>query len=110
MNNDHDDDDHDDDADTAPVLVYIVDAETQELIETALNCIVSLSDAQVDPDSGGALLAIADALAERFGIPRIDVVETVHTDDNGDEEIIFSPLGRSIMPDTDEEEPPTTTK
>jgi hypothetical protein len=109
MNNDNNHDDHDDhdSNDSGPVLVYILDAETQELIETALNCIVSLSDAQIDPNSGEALMAIADALAERFGIPRIDVVETVHTDDNGDEEIIFSPKSGSILPDTDEEEPPT---
>ena len=109
MNKDNHDDDHEDDDsnDAGPVLVYILDAETQELIETALNCIVSLSDAQIDPQSSDSLMAIADALAERFGIPRIDVVETVHTDDNGDEEIIFSPKSGSILPDTDEEEPPT---
>ena len=83
--------------------VYIVDEATQELLETALNCMITLSDAQIDPNVGDALVAIADSLAERFAINRFEVEETIHTDENGEEEIIYKPKG-GIMPDTDDEE------
>ena len=83
--------------------VYIVDEATQELLETALNCMITLSDAQIDPAVGDALVAIADSLAERFAINRIEVEETIHTDENGEEEIIYKPKG-GIMPDNDDEE------
>ena len=106
MNNDNDnnhDDDDDDDSSPEETPVYIVDDATEELLMTALNCMVTLADAQIDPMSGDALIAIADELAERFAIDRFEVEETVHTDDNGDEEIIYSPKGGSIMPDQEED-------
>ena len=105
MNNDNDnndDEDHDDSTEETPV--YIVDDATEELLMTALNCMVTLADAQIDPMSGDALIAIADEIAERFAIDRFEVVETVHTDDNGDEEIIYSPKGGSVMPDLDDDD------
>jgi hypothetical protein len=95
------DDDKDEDAIESPV--YIVDGETQTLIETALNCLVTLSECQVDPSAGDALLAIADELADRFGIDRTEVVETVHTTEDGDE-IIYRPAGGSILPDPEDDE------
>jgi hypothetical protein len=82
--------------------VYIVDDATQELLETALNCMITLSDAQIDPAAGDALAAIADSLAERFAINRFEVEETVHTHEDGEEEVIYKPKG-GIMPDNDEE-------
>jgi hypothetical protein len=100
-NNDDDDEDHDDSPEETPV--YIVDDATEELLMTALNCMVTLADAQIDPMSGDALIAIADEIAERFAIDRFEVEETVHTDDNGEEEIIYSPKGGSIMPDLDDD-------
>jgi hypothetical protein len=103
MNNNNDDDDEDHDDSTEETPVYIVDDATEELLMTALNCMVTLADAQIDPISGEALIAIADELAERFAIDRFEVEETVHTDDNGDEEIIYSPKGGSIMPDQEED-------
>ena len=103
MNNDNHDDD-DDDSSPEETPVYIVDDATEELLMTALNCMVTLADAQIDPMSGDALIAIADELAERFAIDRFEVEETVHTDDNGDEEIIYSPKGGSIMPDLDDDD------
>ena len=105
MNNDNDNHDDDEDHDDSPeeTPVYIVDDATEELLMTALNCMVTLADAQIDPMSGDALIAIADELAERFAIDRFEVEETVHTDDNGDEEIIYSPKGGSIMPDQEED-------
>jgi hypothetical protein len=103
MNNDnHDDEDHDDSS-QEETPVYIVDDATEELLMTALNCMVTLADAQIDPMSGDALIAIADEIAERFAIDRFEVVETVHTDDNGDEEIIYRPKGGSVMPDLDDD-------
>lgn len=110
MNNDNNDNHDDDDADDSSqeeTPVYIVDDATEELLMTALNCMVTLADAQIDPISGEALIAIADEIAERFAIDRFEVEETVHTDDNGDEEIIYSPKGGSIMPDRDDDEDET---
>ena len=106
MNNDNDNhEDHDDDdSSTEENPVYIVDDATEELLMTALNCMVTLADAQIDPMSGDALIAIADEIAERFAIDRFEVEETIHTDDNGDEEIIYSPKGGSVMPDRDDDE------
>ena len=83
---------------TSPV--YIVDDATEELLMTALNCMITLSDAQIDPAAGDALAAIADELALRFAINRYEVEETVHTDDNGEEEIIYKPKG-GVIPDLD---------
>lgn len=106
-NNNHDDDDHDDDDDHNDIEqetpVYLVDDATEELLMTALNCMITLSEAQIDPMSGEALAAIADELALRFAIDRYEVEETVHTDDDGKEEIIYKPKG-GIMPDTEEDE------
>ena len=103
MNNDNNDNHDADDSSQEETPVYIVDDATEELLMTALNCMVTLADAQIDPISGEALIAIADEIAERFAIDRFEVEETVHTDDNGDEEIIYSPKGGSIMPDQEED-------
>jgi hypothetical protein len=102
MNNDNDNNHDDDDSSPEEFPVYIVDDATQDLLETALNCMITLSDAQIDPSAGDALAAIADSLAERFAINRFEVEETIHTDDNGEEEVIYKPKG-GIMPDNDEE-------
>ena len=109
-NDDHDqhDDDQEDDefeADSEPgdVPVYLVDDDTRALIEVSLNCMVQLSEAQIDESGAEALLVIADSLAERFAINRFEVEETIHTDEDGEEEIIYKPKG-GIMPDTDDEE------
>ena len=104
MNNDNNDHDDEDDDSPEETPVYIVDDHTEELLMTALNCMVTLADAQIDPMSGDALIAIADEIAERFAIDRFEVEETVHTDDNGDEEIIYSPKGGSVMPDLDDDD------
>ena len=98
----NDDDENEVDGTEEEFPVYIVDDATQDLLETALNCMITLSDAQIDPSAGDALAAIADSLAERFAINRFEVEETIHTDDNGEEEVIYKPTG-GIMPDNDEE-------
>ena len=95
---------HDDDEaaanDTTPL--YIVDTDTESLIHAALNSMVTISDCQVDEASATALLVLADELALRFGIDRFEVVETIHTDHNGDEEIIYTPKSGSIIPEEDD--------
>jgi|TARA_B110000908_G_C10156314_1_gene403801 hypothetical protein len=101
MNNEDNDFNPEDDFDEIPV--YIVDDATTSLLEVALNSIMSMSDMQVDDASALALAAIADELGDRFGINRLEVIETRHTDDNGDEEIIYSPRG-GIMPDESNED------
>ena len=50
------------------------------------------------------MLVLADELALRFGIDRFEVLETVHTDDNGDEEIIYTPKSGSIIKDSPDDD------
>lgn len=81
-----------------PITTYILDDETLSLVEVALNCMVQLSEAQVDETSAENLIAIADALAERFNITPTVLEEEHHGD-----EIIYKPKG-GIFRDEDEEE------
>ena len=110
MNNDnndnHDDDvEEEDDFDEQDQLpLYVVDTDTATLIETAIHAMMSMADCQIDPNAAEAMMMLADDLAARFGIDRFEVVETIHTDDDGEEEIIYTPKGGSIMPDIEEEE------
>jgi hypothetical protein len=85
--------------------VYILDDETTLLIESALNCMITLADAQIDEAGKESLELIADELAARFGIGSYKVLETVHTSDDGEEEVIYSPLdGLGLGDDTDTDE------
>lgn len=81
---------------------YDLDPETQELLEVALNCLVTLSDAQIDETAKLGLLGIAEKLAEAFGIDRMEV--EVHEGDDG-EEIIYRPPADLFDSDDDDEEP-----
>jgi len=85
--------------------VYILDDDTTALIESALNCMITLADAQIDETSKDNLELIADEIANRFGINSYKVVETVHTGDDGKEEVIYSPQGGLGLGDDDDEEP-----
>ena len=86
---------------TVKNTVYILDDDTTYLIESALNCMITLADAQVDEASKDNLELIADEIANRFGINSYKVVETVHTSDDGEEEVIYSPLdGLGLGDDT----------
>ena len=73
--------------------LYLLDTDTTALIESALNCMITLADAQIDETSKDNLELIADELAARFGINSYKIVETVHTGDDGLEEVIYSPQG-----------------
>ena len=77
---------------------YELDEETQSLIEVALNCLVQLSEAQIEQEAGENLVLIANEIAERFGITRIDVLEEQH-----DGETILKPKG-GIFGDEDDNE------
>jgi hypothetical protein len=100
MNNDNDDD-YEDDEDLDDVPFYDVDEDTRLLIETACNCIVALSEAQLQEESKIGLIAIADSLAERFGIHSLEIEEEIHSTDEG-EEIIFKPKGGLFQEDEPE--------
>lgn len=67
-----------------------IDEETRSLLEAALNCLVSLSSAQITEEAEQGILGIADSLALRFAISRIEVEEEVHRTDEGDE-VIYRP-------------------
>ena len=78
---------------------YVLDDETQKLIEIALNCIVSLADAQMLEQAREDLLVCADELARVFNVPHIDVVESHHGD-----EIIYKPKGGIFDDEPDDEQ------
>ena len=77
---------------------YVLDDETLKLIEIALNCMVSLADAQMLEQAREDLLVCADELARVFNVPHIDVVESHHGD-----EIIYKPR-KGIFGDEEEED------
>lgn len=82
---------------TEPKPTYTVDADTQALLEVVLNCMVTLSEAQLDEAAAQNLLTIADALAERFNISHTELEEEHHGD-----EIIYRPKGGIFPGDEDE--------
>ena len=67
---------------------YILDEETEKLIEVALNCMVQLADAQILEQARDDLLLCADELARVFNITAQEVIEQHHGD-----EIIYKPKG-----------------
>lgn len=77
---------------------YVLDDETQKLIEIALNCMVQLADAQILEQARDDLMVCADELARVFNIPHVDVVEQHHGD-----EIIYKPR-KGIFGDEEEED------
>jgi hypothetical protein len=78
---------------------YVLDDETQKLIEIALNCIVSLADAQMLEQARDDLLVCADELARVFNIPHVEVVESHHGS-----EIIYKPKGGVFNDEPDDVE------
>ena len=77
---------------------YVLDDETQKLIEIALNCMVQLADAQMLDQARDDLMLCADELARVFNVPHVDVVEQHHGD-----EIIYKPR-KGIFGDEEEED------
>jgi len=101
---DQDDDEFEGTDDVVPV--YTVDEETRSIIEAALNCMVSLSEAQISEEAAQSVLALADDLAIRFNINRIEVEQEVHTED-GVDEVIYRPknsIFKSKLLDDDDAE------
>lgn len=82
------------------VPTYDVDDGTLELLEVALNCLVSLSEVQFHEEARLNLVTIADEIAARFGISA-GVIET--TTEDG--ETILRPRG-GVFGDEDEDNTP----
>lgn len=82
---------------TEPKPTYTVDEQTQSLIEVALNCLVQLSEAQIEQNAADNILTIAEELAERFSIPRTEIIEELH-----EGETIYKPKG-GIFGDEDDD-------
>lgn len=99
----NDDDFNPDEHDDEIQPVYILDEDTQGLVVVALDALITLSDSQVDDASSAALQVIADTLAERFAINHYEVIETIHTDELGNEEIIYKPRGGVLPQDPTED-------
>ena len=100
-------DDRDDDEEgTVEFPIYDVDEDTLALLEAALNCLISLSEAQIDENSAQGILGIADSIAVRFAINRIEVEQEVHSED-GVDEVIYKPknsIFKSKLLDDDDEQ------
>jgi hypothetical protein len=96
--NNHDDDD--DEAEEFPV--YDLDEETRLLIETACNCLITLAEAQIHEEAGLGLIAIADALADRFALDKMELEQHHHKTEDG-EEVLLAPKG-GVFPDAQEPE------
>jgi len=96
--NDRDDDDAPDDAEE--IIVYSLDQDTHDLIEIACNCLVTLAEAQVNEEAAQGLMVIAERLAERFSIARLD--QEIHKNEDGEEELIFRP-GQSLFPEAEDD-------
>ena len=75
---------------------YELDDDTQSLIEVALNCLMTLADAQLDEDARVNLVTIGDAIADAFGIVPLEIEQD--TTDSG--EVIYRPKG-GIFPNED---------
>jgi len=99
--NDRDDDDAEElQPDEEEIIVYSLDQETHDLIEIACNCLVTLAEAQINEEAAQGLIVIADRLAERFSIGRLD--QEIHKNEDGEEELIFKP-GQSLFPEAEDD-------
>ena len=83
---------------TPPPVYTNIDDDTLQLIEVALNCMMQLSDVQMDESARENVVMIADEIAARFAISAMHVEEEV-TDDG---ETIYKPRG-GVFNDLDEE-------
>jgi hypothetical protein len=99
--NPDDDEEDSEELESNEIIVYSLDEETHSLIEIACNCLVTLSEAQMSEDSAASLIAIADALAERFSIGRL--AQEIHENEDGESEIIFKP-DTALFPEEPDEE------
>lgn len=81
---------------------YQLDDQTREYLEVALNCVVSVADAQIDDVSHQGLIVIAETLADTFGIPRYQA--EVHNTEDGEEVIYRPPSDLFKDPDQDDTE------
>ena len=84
---------------TPPPVYTNIDADTLQLIEVALNCMMQLSDVQMDEAARENVVLIADEIAARFAISAMHVEEEV-TDDG---ETIYKPRG-GVFNDLDDSE------
>jgi hypothetical protein len=76
-------------------MMYEIDTDTMELLEAALNCMVTVADAQINEEAADALMLLADELADRFGIAKIDTEVIEGTDELGREVTII----REVKPE-----------
>lgn len=98
MNNDEEFEPNEDEIHDDFVGVYVLDDDSHALVEVAVGMIHMLSHTQVDEEARINCMAIADEIAERFGInaEAIDV-ERLELSDG---EVVYKPLG-GVMGDED---------
>lgn len=82
---------------------YIVDSDTQRLLEVVIGMIHMLSQTQMEANARENCAIIADELAERFGLSDVDleVEEIIHGD-----EVLYKPRGGVMGDDKPEAEGP----
>ena len=60
-------------SDTEKHPTYAIDTETRQLVEAALNMVAQASTMQIQEESAEGLIALCDAIADRFGIDSHDI-------------------------------------
>lgn len=78
--------------------VYELDDDTLSLVEVCLNCMISLSEVQMNDDDRENLQLIADELANRFNIATAVIAQETTVDG----ETIYRPKG-GVFGDLDDE-------
>ena len=59
--------------DTEKPPTYSIDTETRQMVEAALNMVAQASSMQIQEESAESLIALCDAIADRFGIDSHDI-------------------------------------
>ena len=63
-------------------MIYEIDTETRELLEVALNWLAQVAELQATDEGVDGVYAVADSIAERFGIERKSLEVVEETDDS----------------------------
>lgn len=79
-------------------MMYETDDDTKTMLEAALNCMVTVAEAQMDDANAEALMTLADELAERFGIAKIDTEVLEGQDEEGNDITIIREVKASRGP------------
>jgi hypothetical protein len=79
-------------------MMYETDEDTLHLLEVALNCMVTVAEAQMSEENAEAMMLLADELADRFGIEKVDTEVLEGQDEDGNDITIIREVKASKGP------------